>query len=186
MEGFSEDEIKKRNEMREKMNSMSQEERIELQVKEATRLFEILTYNEDIKRLSHEERWKLLCEAQPEFTRCYPIICINMLEGKFHPKVFELWLQRLEKDPGKGMEGYCERQADYAKMLFRKYNKRAPEKHAKAVWKHTFDMMRNEQKNMEEAEKNASEKQKEERAKFDEELRNELYEYLLSCKKSNS
>lgn len=162
---------------------MPKEERIRLQVETATAIFKRLNESEEMKYIDIDKKWELLCEAQPEFTRCYPVVCIAMIDGRFHPETFELWLERLEHDPGKGMDGYCERQADYSRMLFKKLTRGWTPEQAKIIWKTTYDMLKKEQKGMEKAEKDATEKQKEERAKYDDELRNEFYKYLLNNKK---
>lgn len=160
----------------------SAKERHDAQVKTALSLFKILRDNKEISKLNAEDRWSLLCKAQPEFTRCYPLICIHMLEDQFHPQVFRSWLERLEKDPGKGMEGYCERQADYAKMLYKKLNTHWTRKEADQVWQNAYDMLKKEQENIENVEKDAKELQEEEREKFDSELRKEFYDYVLNSK----
>lgn len=168
--------------LREKMEEMGQDERIDLNVQTAIGIFKTLTGNKEMKGLTVEEKWKLLCEAQPEFTRCYPIVCFSMLDETFHPEIFRRWLYRLEKDPGKGMDGYCERQADYSMMLFKKRNTRWTPDQAKLAWDRTYNMLKSEQKSMESAEKNAREKQEIEKTQHNKELRDGLYKFIMHHK----
>lgn len=175
-----------KNALRAEMENMSAEDRINLQVETATGIYKTLTHNEEMKKLSVEEKWELLCKAQPEFTRCYPVICIAMLDERYHPDVFRRWLHRLEKNPGKGMDGYCERQADYSMMLFKKLNPGWNKKQAKGVWDSTYTMLKKEQKSVEKAEKTAREKQEIERKQFDKELYDEFFAFLIRNNEDDS
>lgn len=175
-----------KNALREKMEKMPADERINLHVEKATGIYKTLTYSEEMKNISIEEKWELLCKAQPDFTRCYPIICIAMLDGRYHPEVFRRWLHILEKNPGKGMDGYCEKQADYSKMLFKKLNPKWTKKQAQNVWDSTYKMLKSEQKSVENAAETAKEQQQAEKEQFTKELYDEFYNYVIKNNNDDS
>jgi hypothetical protein len=66
-----------------------------------------------------EVRHNILLKKYPNFAQAYPIILRYISRDlRYNAKAFRKFLNKLEKDPGKGMEGFIERQSDYAKFLY--------------------------------------------------------------------
>ena len=143
-------------------------------------LFRDVCLNKDFQKLSPENKWEQIQQRYPDFVRCYPVIVMKMVEGIYSSKCFRLWLEKLRKDPGSGMDGVCERQADYARMLFKMTTKGWTPEQAKGVWKIYYDKMKEETDRITNAEKDARDELDHEKEEMLNERRNEIYEFLLT------
>jgi hypothetical protein len=132
-----------------------------------------------------ETRHKVLSQKYPNFAQAYPVILRFLARDlKYHEKAFRRFLDKLRKDPGKGMQGFMERQADYARYLYeadekangRHYNA----KKATAIWRSEYESMKRASdkiKKDEEMAKNEFEKENQEALK---QKKDELYNFLVS------
>lgn len=89
-----------------------------------------------------KERYETFFKAHGDFARAYPLVFRYMImDIRYSPRAFRKFLDVLQKDPGKGMEGYIERQADYARFLYMDLNrkKHPSAKKAYKVWEAARD-----------------------------------------------
>lgn len=85
-----------------------------------------------------------------DFITKYAIPTRYMLEyGEYSPCVFEKYLQRLKTVAYKSKDEWIERQADYVKMLWRKFNPHGNTKEAQAQWQYARDSIKQEMEGFE-------------------------------------
>ena len=77
------------------------------------------------------------------------------------------------------MEGICERQADYARMLFKMTTKGWTTEQAKKIWDTYYNKMKAETDRITNAEKDARDELDCEKEEMLDERRKEIYEFLL-------
>jgi hypothetical protein len=86
----------------------------------AAKIYKVVTDKRFLEIAADPEvRHNILIKKYPNFAQAYPIILRFISRDlRYNAKAFRQFLNKLEKDPGKGMEGFIERQADYAKFLY--------------------------------------------------------------------
>lgn len=100
----------------------SKEEELEENIRQslnfAKDVFTIATDEKYVASTTAETRYGELVKRYPEFAKAYPV-CVNKIaQGFYNEKAFRRFLNKQRDNPGKGMEGFIERQADYAKFLY--------------------------------------------------------------------
>ena len=92
-----------------------------------------------------------LKDGNLEFVRAFPVIVEYMaMQCEYSEKAFRRFLKKTLLNPGKGMEGINERQADYAKYLYIENNRpRYDLKEAKRMWQYTFESLEANRKKFE-------------------------------------
>jgi hypothetical protein len=126
-------------------------------------------------------RHKLLVDKYPNFAQAYPVVLRWLARDlKYKKEAFKQFLDKLEKDPGKGMEGFMERQADYARFLYISWHKgKHPNmKAANRLWKIEYENMNKWHKKLLEEEKSARNEFEEEEAENLEKKRTELLDFV--------
>jgi len=74
---------------------------------------------EHMANKSGDDRYKFICENFGNFARAYPIVVKYIAFNQcFFVAAFKKFFKRITTNPGKGMEGYMENQAYYAKYLY--------------------------------------------------------------------
>lgn len=152
-------------------------------LKMAAQLFEIVSNPEIINSTTPEERHKALIEKAKSFSDAFPIVVSKMArEVIYNENAFRKYLDKLHTNPGKGMEGFIERQADYVKFLYIeecKANKRHwNSKTANLIWQTEHSHMSKWMKKVKKQEEEARNEFEEEEKRHLEERRNELFEWL--------
>lgn len=94
------------------------EENIRQSINFAKDVFAIATNEKYMKSTTPETRYEELCKRYPEFAKAYPVVINKIAQGFYNERAFRRFLNRQRENPGKGMEGFIERQADYAKFLY--------------------------------------------------------------------
>jgi len=126
-------------------------------------------------------RHKVLMEKYPNFAQAYPVVLRWLARDlKYHRNAFKQFLDKMEKDPGKGMQGFMERQADYAKFLYIAWHKgKHPNmKAANELWRMEYENMSKWHKKLLEEEKSARNEFEEEEAENLEQKRKELLDLV--------
>lgn len=157
-------------------NERNKQEAIDL----AKALFSIV--RSDLQTLDPVERYEILCKKYPNFSRTYPIVMHYMADGRYNEKAFRRFFAALEHDPGKGIEGFIERQADYAKFLYIEESK-AKHRHwdmktANAIWTTEYRRMKDAADKIKKEEEEAKSKFAEEKMRHLEERRKELLDFI--------
>lgn len=141
---------------------------------------EILELDPNTKLVEFQRRY-------PNFAKLYPVPLAYLVQVPIYsPKAFEKMLKKIETNPGKGIEGFNERQADYAKYLYmetaKRENGRYIAKKAQEVWQSVYNNLHAQVKEIKEAEKKAKSEFEEESLKHLNEKRNELRNFILKQK----
>lgn len=85
----------------------------------AAKIFEIISNPEIVKITTPDERHKMCIEKNKNFAQAFPLVLSKMSRDlAYNEKAFRKFLDKLHKDPGQGMDGVIERQADYAMYLY--------------------------------------------------------------------
>jgi hypothetical protein len=134
-----------------------------------------------------ETRQKVVSKKYPNFAQAYPVILRWLARDlKYSRRAFKKFLEKLEKDPGKGMEGFIERQADYVRFLYMDLNrgKHPSQRIANELWRMEYENMMKWYKKIKEEEKSARNEYEEEEAKNLEIKRQELLDFVNLCETS--
>src|SRR3989304_4185366 len=95
-----------------------EEENFKSSLELAHKIFQVCR-DERFLKLEPETRHRVLVNKYPNFANAYPVILRFMArEVKYQESAFRRFLEGLRKNPGKGMEGFIEHQAHYAKYLY--------------------------------------------------------------------
>lgn len=94
------------------------EENIRQSINFAKDVFDIATNKKYVESTTAKTRYEELCKRYPEFTKAYPVCVNHIANGRYNERAFRRFLNRQRDNPGKGMEGFIERQCDYAKYLY--------------------------------------------------------------------
>lgn len=153
-------------------------------VKLADAMFKTIQ-NEEFLKLEPEDRHKLLIEKYPNFSRMYPVILRLMARDlKYDRKAFTMFLDYLEKNPGKGMEGFMNCQCMYPKFLYmvetKKRGAHINTKIANQIYNIEYENMNKVMKEIQKKEKEAKNEFKEETERNTEILRKELLQFALT------
>lgn len=150
----------------------------------ADNIYKIITNPEFTKHCTDPDvRHKMIAGKYPEFAKAYPVVLRLLARDlKYERSAFKQFLDKLEIDPGKGMEGFMCRQADYAKFLYYALHKgkHPNRKTARAIWELEYSTMNKCYKKIIENEKNARNEFEDEANMYLEERRNELLEFVTS------
>jgi hypothetical protein len=111
----------------------------------ADRIFQAVTNKKFLNAVSDPEiRHKMIVNKYPNFAKAYPVVLRYLARDlKYHNRAFRLFLDKLQRDPGTGMQGFIERQADYAKFLYLEINRNnhANRKAAQRLWTMEYENM---------------------------------------------
>ncbi|ARA72192.1 hypothetical protein BNJ_00372 [Kaumoebavirus] len=131
--------------------SLPEQEKVGRNIEEAMKfageLFRVIktgeAFKEDPKLKDNKEaQFDFLKKKYPNFARAYLIVLKYMVdERKYSPKAFKKFLVKLYANKTKGIEGYVERQADYAMFLYMALNPRYSDVEARRTWQYTYDVM---------------------------------------------
>lgn len=139
----------------------------------------------EFQKYDPDVRHKVVVGKYPQFSQAYPIILRFIARDlKYNEKAFRKFLEKLRINPGKGMQGFIERQADYAKFLYiedcKANGRHWSSKKANQFWNIEYEHMHKWVKKLEKDEdlaKNEFEKESQENL---EKLRDELYDFVIS------
>ncbi len=121
-------------------------------------IYDIVSDKEFIKQYDADTRHNILIQKYPNFANAYPVILrLIARDSKYNEKAFRKFLYKLRDDPGKGMDGFISRQADYAKFLYiencKKFGKHWNMTDAGKIWDIEYSHMKKTVKKIEEDEK---------------------------------
>ena len=92
---------------------------VEIAIDLAGKIYKVVT-DERFVKLDGEVKLRFMAKKYDNFYRAYPsVINYMVLKGWYSENAFRKFFQKMLKDPGKGMEGYIERQADYVVFLYK-------------------------------------------------------------------
>ena len=107
-----------------------------------------------------EERHSVILKKYPNFAQAFPVVLRYIAkELRYNENAFKKFLDKLKADPGKGMDGFMQRQADYAKFLYLEDCKLKGihwnMKTANQIWNLEYENMSKTAKKLEKQEKEA-------------------------------
>lgn len=137
----------------------------------AGKIFEMATSTVMLKE-TPDARHAMFCKRYESFARAFPLVLSKMTKDSvYNEKAFKRFLDKLHKDPGKGMDGIIERQADYAMFLYEEDSKERGRHFSKKVAGKIWNL---EYKQMNAWVKSIKEKEKEFTNEFEEESKTGL------------
>jgi hypothetical protein len=149
----------------------------------AGKLHELVQDRAFREEFGDRERYNILCKKYPTFAQAYPV-CLRMIamNVKYSERAFRRFLEKQRDDPGKGMSGYIERQADYARFLYEE-DCRTRRRHinyetAKRIWDEEYKALKHWVTTIEEQESKSKNEYEEEHAKHLAQRRRELLDYM--------
>jgi len=156
----------------------------------AKNIYNIVTDARFIKTYDENMRHKVVMQKYPNFANAYPVILrLIARDLKYNENAFKKFLEKLKKDPGKGMEGFISRQADYAKFLYiedcKKYGKRCNLVTANEIWNIEYKNMHDAVKKLEKDEKLAKNEFEEEQKINLINRKKELLDFVNTCDLDN-
>src|SRR6185437_1083660 len=172
---------------KEEIEARNAKEALEL----AKNIYDVVTDKRFAKNYSPEMRHKVVVQKYPNFANAYPVILRFIARDlKYNENAFKQFLNKLKTDPGKGMEGFISRQADYAKFLYiedcKTYGRHWSTKKANDIWNIEYENMKKSVKKIEEEEKLAKNEIEDEKKKNLEVKRKELLDFInTETKKGN-
>jgi hypothetical protein len=86
----------------------------------AGKIYRVVTDERFLKEVPDPEvRYRVVSAKYKNFAQAYPVILRYLARDlKYSHRAFKKFLEKLQKDPGKGMDGFIENQAQYAKILY--------------------------------------------------------------------
>jgi hypothetical protein len=164
---------------REKEIEKNKREAIEI----AAKIFKIVKNPAFVNQLDADQRHAICVEKNKGFAQAFPLVLSKMSRDlAYSEKAFQRFLDKLHKDPGKGMEGIIERQADYAAYLYeelcKEQGKHYNMKTRRDIWQLEYQQMYKWMRDIKKQEKQAKNELEEESKKALEERKNELLEFL--------
>lgn len=150
----------------------------------AKNIYKIVTEKKFSQTYNAEERHKILIKQYPNFATAYPLILKFIAKDlKYNENAFKKFLNKLRADPGKGMDGFISRQADYAKFLYiedcKSRRQHINMKRANEIWNLEYSHMHKYVKKLEKEEKLAKNEFEEEQKIHLELKRKELLDFIL-------
>lgn len=165
-----------------KSKEAQEEENINLALDLAGKIFKIVK-DPRFLELEPEIRHKVLVNKYQNFANAYPVILRFIARDvKYQEKAFRRFLEGLRRDPGKGMDGFIEHQANYAKYLYME-DARANGTHwnmskANTIWKIEYEHMKKFLKKIKDDEAKAKNEFEEESKKHLTQKRSEFLKFL--------
>lgn len=156
---------------------------IEDAIKLAGDIFKVVSDKQFIEKFDEDTRHKVVVDKYPNFSKAYPLIVRYIARDlKYSEKAFRKFLDKLKTNPGKGMQGFIERQADYAKYLYiedhKQYGRPWSAEKAKQIWELEYNNMNSSIKKLEKEEKLAKNEFKEERERNVKQKKKELLDFV--------
>lgn len=173
------------------MSVVDEVERNKLEALElASKIYKVIMDPKFRKAVSDPNiRHRMIVQKYPNFAQAYPVVLRYLSRDlKYNSRAFRLFLDKLERDPGKGMQGFIERQADYARYLYLEINKNnhANRKAADKLWTMEYENMSKWHKKLLEEEKSAKNEFADESQENIEAKRKELLDFINSCESDDS
>jgi hypothetical protein len=152
-------------------------------IETAAKIFKIVKNPTFVSELDADQRHAICVEKNKGFAQAFPLVLSKMARDfAYSEKAFIRFLDKLNRDPGKGMEGIIERQADYAAYLYeelcKEQGKHYNMKTRKDIWQLEYQQMYQWMRDIKKQEKKAKSELEEESKKALEEKKNELLEFL--------
>lgn len=169
------------------MSDMDKEREIEKNKREAieaaAKIFKVVTNPSFATQLDADQRHAVCVEKNKGFAQAFPLVLSKIArEFRYNETAFRRFLDKLHRDPGKGMEGVIERQADYAGYLYeetcRANGKHYNNKTRKDIWQTEYQQMYSWMRDIKKQEKKAKNEFEEESKKGLDERRTELLSFL--------
>ena len=149
----------------------------------AKNIYKIVTDPRFYENFDADTRHKTVVQKYPNFANAYPVILRLMARDmRYNERAFKRFLDKLKTNPGKGMNGFIERQADYVKFLYieecRSTGKHYDNRKANMIWNIEYNNMNKNVKKIEAEEKAAKNEFAEEQQKHLDLKRKELLDFL--------
>jgi hypothetical protein len=156
----------------------------------AEKIYNVLC-DPDMVKVKPETRHSLVARKYPNFAQAYPVILRYMARNlRYNSRAFRQFLDRLEREPGSGMEGYIENQARYARFLYiesmRDARKHVNMKIADNVFNSEYTAMMQSYKKIKDEEAKARNEFEDEKQQNLIELRQELLDFVEAIDRSES
>lgn len=158
-------------------------ENIRQSIELANDIFKAVSNPDYFNTTTGQTRYEELNKRYPTFAQHYPV-CLRLMahDGKYNEKAFRRFLDKQRKDPGKGMMGFIERQADYARFLYEEETKarggHINMKHASHIWGEEYKALKKWVDKLKKDEEDAKNMYETEQNKHDEQRREELLQFF--------
>ncbi len=159
------------------------EENIRNAIKTAADIYRLVSNSYVSENTSVESRYNMCLEKYKSFAQAFPVVLAKMvIENRYNETAFLKFLEKIQKNPGKGIEGLMSSQADYAKMLYieecKAVGRKWSAKRAKDIWEQQYRELEQKAKDVKRQEEAARSEYEENEKKYLVERRAELLEYL--------
>lgn len=155
-------------------------------IKDANNIFEELgkdLKDEGFANMAMEDQLKIYQTRYSDFAKTFPIVMRYMIQFRqYKTKAMVRYLKKLNSNPYRSEEEYCERQADYAKYLYMESTPHYTVKIAGEIYRDVLDALLQELKDYKEMVEVVKQKTKDGELKNAEERRVELKNLLENMK----
>ena len=179
--------------VQEARDAINREKEIEKNKREAiavaAQIFKVVTNPSFANELDADQRHYVCVEKNKSFAQAFPLVLSKIARDfAYSEKAFRRFLDKLHSDPGKGMEGVIERQADYAAYLYeelcKEQGKHYNMKTRRDIWQSEYQQMHRWMKDIQKQERQAKSELEEESKKALKERKDELLEFLNELDKN--
>jgi hypothetical protein len=152
-------------------------------IEAAAKIFKIVSNPSFAANTTPDERHHICVEKNKGFAQAFPLVLSKMSRDLlYNETAFRRFLDKLHRDPGKGMDGFIERQADYAAFLYEELS-RAQGRHVdtrkrREIWQTEHGQMYRWMRDIQKSEKRAKNEFEEESQKSLDERKKELLDFL--------
>lgn len=145
--------------------------------------FKLRSKTTDFKALTTDQQLDFYQKNYHQFTMNFPLVLRYMIQmNQFNSKAFTRYVTKMQSNPYRSEEEYCERQANYVKFLYMELSNTRNMKSAQKVWQEAKDMLMDEVKVFKDTEKKIKEKLEKNKKKSSMEKRKELKRLLNQLK----
>lgn len=149
----------------------------------AAKIFKIISHPDIVNETTPKERHDLCVKKSKNFANAYPLVLAKMSrELSYNEKAFSRFLDKMHREPGKGMEGVMFHQSNYAKLLYIEECKRRGVhynmKKANEIFKMEYEHMNKWVKDIKEKETEVKSEYGEEQKRHLQEKRDELLSWM--------
>ncbi len=165
------------------------EENIRNAIQTAANIYKVVSNSYVMDNTSVESRYNMCLEKYKTFAQAFPVVLAKMvIENRYNETAFLNFLEKIQKNPGKGIEGLMSSQADYAKMLYieecKSTGKKWSAKRAKQIWEYEYRELDKKAKDVKKQEEAARSEYENNEKKYLSERRKELLEYIRTVDSS--
>jgi len=152
--------------------------------KKYTKIINTLTQNDITKtsEISQDDLIRIndqLCEEHHDFSSSYPVVVRYIINGKYYPRSFKLWLNSLTGTQWKNEEEFLKSQSRFCEFVYREEFPRDDPKNAIKLGEEVYEDLINENNAFKKSVEEFREKEKLLTEKLSRERREKLQKYVM-------